>query len=171
MLVAIFTGMRRNEIASLTYGQIRCEDGFDFIDVTDAKTEAGVRRVPLHPRLGWLKDRAANADSVARIWPGFSSEGPGGQPGGDAGKLFTAHKSKRGFKGRIKAFHSFRKNFVGQLERAGVPQNEVAQIVGHEKKGLTFGVYGTHLTPQRAAEIVALIDYPGVNLPEPGENP
>ena len=171
MLVAMFTGMRRSEIASLTFGQIRCEDGVGFIDVTDAKTVAGVRRVPLHPKLSWLTNRAEKADDASRIWPEFSSEGPGNHPGGDLGKLFTAHKSKRGFKGGLKVFHSFRKNFVGQLERKGVPQNEVAQLVGHEKRGLTFGVYGTNLTPQRGAELVALIDYPGVNLPQPGDTP
>lgn len=167
MLVAMFTGMRLNEIASLTFGQIRTADGVAFIDVQDAKTIAGQRKVPLHPRLSWLVARAKGKPAEDRVWPRFTGEGPGKKPGGDAGKQFTAFKAAAGFKDRRRVFHSFRKNVVGQLERAGVPQNEVAQLVGHEKQGLTFGVYGANMPLSRLAEIVALIDYPGLSLPEP----
>ncbi len=167
MLVAMFTGMRLNEIASLTYGQVFEEAGVRVIEVTDAKTVAGERKVPLHPKLSWLKARAKGQPPEARVWPKFAPEGPGRKPGGDAGKEFSRFKAARGFTDRQKVFHSFRKNVVGQLEAAGIPQNEVAQLVGHEKQGLTFGVYGGRMTLQRLAEIVALIDYPGLNLPEP----
>ncbi len=44
MLVAMFTGMRLNEIVSLTNGQVQSIDGVPCIDVTDAKTTAGTRR-------------------------------------------------------------------------------------------------------------------------------
>lgn len=166
MLVALYTGMRLNEIAALTCDRIKEEDGVPFIDVDDAKTLAGIRKVPIHPRLSWLVARARGGEGAARMWPKFVPEGPGGKPGGDAGKLFTAHKQKLGFTDRAKVFHSFRKNVVGQLERARVPQNEVAQLVGHEKQGLTFGVYGQQMSLGRLAEIVALIKYPSANLPE-----
>lgn len=167
MLVGLFSGMRLNEIVSLTFGQITPHDGVVCIDVSDAKTTAGVRKVPLHPRLHWLAARAKGAAPDARIWPKFTGEGPGRKPGGDAGKEFSRFKAGLGHNDRRKVFHSFRKNVVGQLERAGVPQNEVAQLVGHEKQGLTFGTYGAHITMARLAEIVALIDYPGLSLPEP----
>ncbi len=166
MLVALYTGMRLNEIAALTCDRIKEEGGVRFIDVDDAKTPAGIRKVPLHPRLGWLFARARNSNGEGRVWPKFVPEGPGRKPGGDAGKLFSAHKQRLGFADRRKAFHSFRKNVVGQLERARVPQNEVAQLVGHEKQGLTFGVYGQQMSLERLAEIVALIEYPSADLPE-----
>lgn len=168
MIVALFTGMRLNEIASLTFGQFGEEGGVRYIDVTDAKTTAGIRKVPLHRSLGWLWHRADGADGNERVWPKFSPEGPGKKPGGDAGKDFSRFKRGRGFEDRTKVFHSFRKNFVGQLEEAGVPQNEVAEIVGHEKTGITFGVYGRKLSLHRMAEVVSLIDYPGVPIPIPG---
>ena len=166
MIVALFTGMRLNEIVSLTCGQIRSENGVTFIDITDAKTVAGERKVPLHPRLAWLAMRAEKGGASARLWPKFNPEGPGSKPGGDAGKEFSRFKRALGFTYRRKVFHSFRKNVVGQLERARVPQNEVAQLVGHEKQGLTFGVYGDVTMLQRLAEIVALIEYPGLSLPK-----
>lgn len=40
----------------------------------------------------------------------------------------------------------------------------MAQIVGHEKKGITFGVYGRGVSIKRKAEIVAMLVYP--SLPE-----
>ncbi len=167
ILVAMFTGMRLDEIASLTFDRVRQENGVPYIEVVDAKTPAGNRKVPLHARLAWLAKRAKSAQPDARVWPRFLPEGRGKKPGGDAGKLFTAHKQRLGFTDRRKAFHSLRKNVVGQLERARVPQNEVAQLVGHEKQGMTFGTYGVTMTLEWLAEIVALIDYPDVPLPQP----
>lgn len=165
MIVALFTGMRLDEIVSLTCGQIRKEEDVTFIDITAAKTDNGIRKVPLHPRLAWLAKRVQGKAAGARIWPKFTGEGPGNKPGGDAGKEFSRFKIALGYTSRTKAFHSFRKNVVGQLERARVPENEVAQLVGHAKQGFTFGTYGTQTLLQRRAEIVALIDYPGLVLP------
>ena len=38
-------------------------------------------------------------------------------------------------------FHSLRKTVVTILENAGVPENVVADIVGHEKTTMTYGLY------------------------------
>ncbi len=46
VLVALHSGMRLNEIASLTWGQIKQDEGVDYFDVVDAKSPAGVRQVP-----------------------------------------------------------------------------------------------------------------------------
>lgn len=164
MLVAMYTGMRLDEIASLTFGQLKTSSGVAFIQVEDAKTPAGTRKVPLHSKLGWLAARQEKAEAGARVWPGFNAEGPGKKPGADAGKEFSRLKLARGFTERTKVFHSFRKNVVGQLEALSVPQSEVAQLVGHEK-GFTFGKYGAGVSLKRLAEIVALIEYPEAVLP------
>lgn len=163
MLVAMFSGMRLDEIAGLTWGQVRKVEGVPVFDVRDAKTRAGERLVPVHPRLSWLLERERGA-ADDRLWPGFNPEGPGKKAGADAGREFTRHKQARGFTDRHKAFHSFRKNAVGQWEARGVPETEVAQIVGHEKKGITFGVYGGGVSLARKAEIVAMLEYPGLEL-------
>ncbi|MEO1921058.1 MAG: tyrosine-type recombinase/integrase [Sphingomonadaceae bacterium] len=167
MLVAMFTGMRLNEIASLTFGQIREEQAVPVIDITNAKTTAGERLVPIHPQLGWLLKRAEGQQPGDRVWPGFRAEGPGAKPGAHAGKEFSRFKRARGFKTREKAFHSFRKNVVGQLEAARVPENEVAMLVGHEKRGFTFRTYGNREHLHRLAENVRLIEYPDLELPQP----
>lgn len=166
MLVGMFTGMRINEIAALEWRDIREEAGVPVFDIREAKTLAGVRLVAIHPRLAWLLERD-RGEPTARIWPTFNPEGPGKKPGADASREFSRYKASRGFTDRRKSFHSFRKNVVGQLERLGVPESEVAQLVGHEKPGFTFRTYGTGAWVHRMAEIVAMIDYPGLALPTP----
>jgi integrase len=164
MLVGMFTGMRLNEIASLTGTQLLEEEGVTFIQVVDAKTPAGNRQVPLHSRLEWLKDRAKKA-GADRIWPTFNPEGPGKKAGADAGKEFSRLKIDRGFTDRRKAFHSFRKNVTRIMERARVRENEWAQVFGHEK-GFTYGRYNEEgLTLAQKGAIIAHIAYPGLELP------
>lgn len=164
MLIALYSGMRLDEIASLTVGDIH-KEAVPFMRVHDAKTRAGNRDVPIHPSLLWLIEKA-QGDGSARLWPNFKGTGPGNKPGADAGKEFSRHKARKGYRERVKAFHSFRKNFVGQLERHRVPEQEVAQIVGHEKSGFTFGTYGGEAELKRKAEVVALISYPDLPVPE-----
>ncbi|MCD2324145.1 hypothetical protein LQ953_08990 [Sphingomonas sp. IC-56] len=161
MLVALFSGMRLDEIAGLTWRQLREVEGIPVFDIRDAKTPAGERLVPVHPFLFWLLTRERGGGDT-RIWPGFNPEGPGKKAGADAGREFTRFKQALGFTERAKAFHSFRKNAVAQWEAASVPETEVAQIVGHEKKGITFGVYGRGVSIKRKAEIVALLAYPNL---------
>jgi integrase len=163
MLLGMFSGMRLDEAASLRWGQLREADGIPYVQVESAKTRAGERQVPLHPALRWLWERPRGA-AEARIWETFNPEGPGKKAGADAGREFSRFKAQRGFTDRQKTFHSFRKNVVGQLEVLGVPESEVAQIVGHEK-AFTFGRYGQGVPLSRKAEIIRMIAYPGVDCP------
>lgn len=170
MIVGLFTGMRLDEIASLTWGRLRereCRAGkIAYFDVADAKTPAGVREVPLHRELSWLRDRPHGAPGD-RIWPLFNSEGVGKKPGADASREFSTFKKKRGFNSRVKCFHSFRKNVTRIAERARVPENEWAQVFGHER-GFTYAVYNPDgIDLSRKAEIISLISYPGLDIPHP----
>ena len=167
MLVALYTGMRLDEIASLRREQIREQDGIHFVQVEDAKTPAGNRQVPIHPAIGWLIERAKRAPAGGRLWPLFNPEGPGKKPGADAGREFSRFKAAKGFTDRRKVFHSFRKNVTRQMERGGVPENEWAQVFGHEK-GFTYGRYNPDgIALERKAEIIGIIEYPGIRLPHP----
>lgn len=167
ILVGMFTGMRLDEIASLTWGQVRMvnEGGTNihYFQVEDAKTPAGNRKVPLHHELRWLLGRDRGSDSE-RLWPTFNEEGRGRKPGADAGREFSRFKAGRGFTDRTKAFHSFRKNVTRMMERAGVPENDWAQIFGHER-GFTYRVYNPDgISMARRAEIIGLIGYDDLSI-------
>ena len=68
------------------------------------------------------------------------------------GKRFGKLKASLGF-GQQHVFHSMRKTVVTILENAGVPENVVADIVGHEKTTMTYGLYsgGVSLAVKREA--------------------
>ena len=59
---------------------------------------------------------------------------------------------ERGF-GDQHTFHSIRKAVVTILENAGVAENIVADLVGHAKRTITFGLYsgGVGIDVKRAA--------------------
>lgn len=157
ILVGLFTGMRLDEIASMTWDQVRSEDGIYYFDVIDPKTPAGLRHVPMHSRLAWLLEQFGKPGD--RIWPRFNKEGPSKKAGSDASKLFSDYKLKLGFKSRQKTFHSFRKNVTRIMERAGVAESAWAQVLGHER-GFTYGTYNPHgLTLAQKAQIIELIKY------------
>ncbi len=65
---------------------------------------------------------------------------------------FRRLKNSLGFDKRY-VFHSIRKTVVTILENAGVAEGVVADIVGHKKPTLTFGLYsgGATLDTKRAA--------------------
>jgi integrase len=170
ILVGMFTGMRLDEIASLTWSQVRqSSDGgtiVHYFQVEDAKTPAGNRKVPVHADLAWLLSRPRGALSD-RLWPTFNEEGRGKKAGNDAGREFSRFKTDRGFVDRTKTFHSFRKNVTRMMERSGVPENDWAQIFGHER-GFTYKVYNPDgIDMRQRADIIARISYPGIEVPHP----
>ncbi len=63
----------------------------------------------------------------------------------------------------ITGYRSFRRSAVACLENARVPQSEAAQVVGHERAGITFGTYnpeGMNLNALR--DVVEKISYKGL---------
>ena len=56
------------------------------------------------------------------------------------GKRFGHLKQKLGF-GREHVFHCFRNTVATQLENARIPEGVAADIVGHDKKTITYGLY------------------------------
>jgi integrase len=75
------------------------------------------------------------------------------------GKRFERIKKVLGFSSK-QVFHSIRKCVVTQLEQGGVPESVVADLVGHEKQTMTYGLYsgGSSLTSIR--EAVEKLKYP-----------
>lgn len=157
-LVALYSGMRIAEITSLTWGDVKVENGVHYFDITASKTEAGVRKVPVHSKLSWLLGRRGKDPEALVFAPTIKSS------------HFTAHRRACGVEdetGRYrKAFHSFRKCVVRCL--AGEPEDAIAQIVGHERPGFTSRVYNPQgLTMRQRQAVVEKITYPGLVVAPP----
>ncbi|WP_371133888.1 DUF6538 domain-containing protein [Phenylobacterium sp.] len=138
MRLAILSGMRQDEIASL---RVRSVDLL-FFTIEDAKTAAGVRKVPVHPLLKPLVERrlAGKAPDDFLIEELKAPPSRESRRGAKAGERFTAYQRDIGVYDRLEGrrqanadFHSFRRWFITKLEQAGVAPQIIAAIVGHEE--------------------------------------
>lgn len=77
------------------------------------------------------------------------------------GKRFGRAKKKLGF-GPGKVFHSIRNTVTTQLEVAGVPDNITTDILGHEKKTITYGIYSGGTSIEQKFNAIKLIVYEGI---------
>jgi integrase len=133
--MAMYTGARREELCSLKVEHVK-EDRFEIVD---AKTKAGVRTVPTHRHLSKTIERLVKDSEDGYVLSGLKPNANGDR--GDAiGKRFSRLKRSLGFSD-LHTFHSWRGTVITMLERAGVPESTVQDIVGHQRSTLTGRTY------------------------------
>lgn len=160
--IAAYSGLRLNEICSLMVEDVHQEDGVWFFQVHNSKTEAGDRRVPVHPvllDLGLIayRDRLG----AGSLWPALKPGGPDGKLSWYASKRFTTFRRGLDLDRPRLSFHSLRKNVGTALERAGVPESEAVQVLGHEKLSMSYSVYSLGLDLRGLQRVVQKISYQG----------
>ena len=151
--IAQWTGMRLAEIAQLSGKSIVTVDGVECIRVKDdAKSKAGSRR--LIPIAKKLADRVSLKELPAPPPPFLNKRTKKLVPyaGVDVGKKFGRLKTKLGY-GPLHVFHSIRKTCTTHFEQAEVPEGITADIVGHKKQTMTYGLYsgGTSVEQRKQA--------------------
>lgn len=178
-LIALFTGMRLNEICQLDTADIGKVDGVDVIHVREEsetarvgennkrlKTEAANRIIPIHPELKRLglfalveKRRKRNE---RKLFPDLRIGGD--QYYSDAfQKWFSRFLGKIGVKDRRISFHSFRHTFRDATRRARLEIDEVNALAGWSA-GTMADRYGQGNPLKRLARSVAKLHYPGLFL-------
>ncbi|MFZ0692703.1 MAG: tyrosine-type recombinase/integrase, partial [Alphaproteobacteria bacterium] len=154
--VAAYTGARREEIAALKIENVNLASG--VISIVDAKSEAGVREVPLHSALTATMRRLVNGSTDGYVLPGLTADSNGDR-GSNIGKHFGRLKARLGF-GPNHVFHSLRKTVATLLENASVLENVTADILGHEKPRITYGLYSEGASLAVKREAIERISYP-----------
>jgi integrase len=160
--------MRLNEITGLDVEDVKQSGGVLYFDLTEAKSEAGVRFVPVHSALlaVGFREYLANVKS-GPLWPGLKPGGLDGKRGVYASKRFTVRRrmlklediDKTTDRDRLE-FHSLRRSAITALTRARVPEADIAEIVGHEHPHITLGHYADRHLLARLQAIVEAITYP-----------
>ncbi len=170
-LMALFTGMRINEIAQLRLADLRQEDEVWVFDVNsgegEGKTEAGKRRVPIHPflieALGLLdyagrtmKDRPDGQQLFPELRPNVKED-----MGHTVGQWFTRYRRGLGIGGQAgeksaQVFHSFRHTVITHLYEAKVRYRWLQEVVGHEQ-GLAPIVPEAGITPAYVHPTIATL--------------
>ena len=75
------------------------------------------------------------------------------------GKRFGRLKSRLGFGGDL-VFHSIRKTVATELENAGVAEAIAADILGHDKNTMTYGLYSGGNRLGVKLEAIEKVDHP-----------
>ena len=166
-LIGAYSALRLNEICELDVEDVKQNAHILFFDLTGAKTEAGVRVVPVHSHIlaAGFRDYLAKVKTGA-LWPGLKPGGPDDKKSWYVSKAFTTYR--RGFDlqdidkvtGRDRIdFHSLRRSAITALKNAGVREHDAAEVVGHDHPQVTFGVYPDRHKLARLQEIVEAIRY------------
>lgn len=151
-----YTGARIDELGSLKVSDVTKRGS---LMITDSKTKAGIREIPLHPELLALVERLKKDATTDYLLP-IKADNQYDHRGDVLGKRFGRLKKSLGFTAGAQVFHSIRKTLITLMENAGVPEGVAADIVGHEKQTMTYGLYsmGSELEIKRKA--LALVQYP-----------
>jgi integrase len=151
-----YTGARIDELGSLKVADATSRGS---LMITDSKTKAGIREIPLHPELVALVARL-KAESQDGYLLATHADNQYDHRGDVLGKRFGRLKKSMGFTAGAQVFHSIRKTLITLMENAGVSEGVAADIVGHEKQTMTYGLYsmGSELEIKRAA--LVKVKYP-----------
>lgn len=157
IMLGSYTGCRIEEIAQLRKDSIVTVEGVKTFKITDSKTVAGIREIPIHPSLGKLVDRLTIKSTDGFLLPS-SAGNKYGVRSDPLSKAFGRLKTAQGFD-RRHVFHSVRSMVVTLLLRAEVPGPTVANIVGHETGLVTFDVYDEGASPKQKQAALAKLSF------------
>lgn len=159
LLICLLTGMRAGEAVGLVRDDLVWKGNLGWFawirpnEVRSLKTDAAERFVPLH---SGLNDLLARLPATGRLFPGLDVS--------KVTKRFSATKARLGIDRPGLVFHSTRKWFVTQCERAGVPEHFTASLVGHQsarsENRMTYGIYSAGISDEQKREIVEKVGLP-----------
>jgi integrase len=149
MEVGALTGARLNAIINMRVVTGRDGQG-DTIILPPQKKERGPRTIPLHSH---LRERLAGFQG----WQWTNS--------GAASALFVLYRRKvlgpdpAGRRRAVANFHSFRRWFISQAERAGTDERIISDVVGHARRSMT-GRYSAGASMEQMRVCVEAVKLP-----------
>jgi integrase len=166
--IGALSGMREEEVFQLRIADV-AQGG--YFDVTKAKTQAGVRQVPIHPDLRPIIARlAAGREGKEFLIADAEATGWDGARGMAFSKRFATFRRKLGVddmlgqggtrrRSRVN-FHSFRRWFSTKCEQAGIPEHLTARVLGHEIASISYGVYSGGASVEQLRGVVEAVKLP-----------
>ncbi|CAH1044714.1 tyrosine-type recombinase/integrase [Halomonas sp. TD01] len=151
--IAGLTGCRIEEVCRLKKSHIVAENGIQSLYVEEGKTDASIRKIPIHSSLKPLVEQLVkNADS-----DGYLIHTSGGNKYGirsdSISKAFGRIKRELGYDARY-VFHSIRKTVITALQHNDVKPLVIASIVGHETGTVTFDIYSEGASAKQKLEAI-----------------
>lgn len=158
-LLALFTGMRSNEIGQLTVNSLERHHDRWFLRVTEApdpddpdldardlKNAPSERLIPLHGKLAAVgfPDYVADikAEGRVRLFPAWEPDSKGFYSGTMSKWFNRTLLGGLEMKSPTLSFHSFRHTFKDALKRAGIGDEDRKILMGHAANSVSEG-YGS----------------------------
>ena len=174
-LIALWNGMRSNEICQLDAADIKLEEnvwGFDVTHISatgeddkSVKTGSSIRFVPIHPRLidFGLLDFVRQQPKAGKLF-GDITRGADGYYSTNFSKKVNRHLKAIGVHGPRHKFHSFRHNFKDAM-RKGRVDPDIARALGGWTRSNTdaFDIYGSGFDIDELRNELMRVDYPQVD--------
>lgn len=155
--LGMWTGARLEELCALKIASVHA----GYFEVEDAKTAAGWRRVPIHPKLAPTLACLIEASKKAKdeyVMAGLTPNKYMDRSNA-IGKRFGRLKSDAKF-GSQYVFHSIRHTVATMFKSLRVEEAIAADILGHEHDRITYGRYGDATYWKTLVDVVGLLDYP-----------
>lgn len=160
-LIALYTGMRREEVARLRTSDFDEIQGIWLVRIRATegrrlKSEAANRDIPIHSRLIelGLREYVEKRGKRLPLFPELRPTGASKEFGEQVGKWFRYYRKSLDVYYPQTDFHSFRHTFVQTLRDAGVSVDLIAPIVGHEDERVTSFVYGKNISLEQKRQVV-----------------
>lgn len=166
-LIAVFSGMREEEICQLQVDDIREEMGILFIDINSRpprklKNATAVRKVPIHSeliRIGFLAYvEGQRSKAMSRVFPELKPGGADGRLGHGFAKWFSRYRQEVHMFHPGLDFHSFRHTATTLMHQAGIEHAVLDHLTGHATPGETSRYTKGSNLPQlaRAVELIRI---------------
>lgn len=163
-LIGMYSGMRLNEICSLKIDNIKTVEGVLCFEVLEGKTKSAKRLVPVHSALNTLVESLLQTPSNNFLFYRASiiDRADGKRSTWHTQRFTRAKRKALGERGSDrKVFHSLRHEFAQQLDRAQVPEDRIALLMGHERgKTESFKTYSKSGSSTELASYVENITFP-----------
>lgn len=167
--IGAYSGMRINEICTLRESSIKTIAGILCFEITEGKTKSAARIVPVHSKIiPLVKSLLKTTHSGFLFYHASITDRADGKRSTWHTQQFTRAKRKALGEpaAERKVFHSLRHAFVQQLDRAQVPEDRIALLVGHERGSTeSFKTYSKNAaSPIEIGKYVELIQHEGINI-------
>lgn len=151
LVLGLVSGCRISEITSLTKKQITIEKEFFTLKITESKTLAGIREIPIPIEvmtMGFQDFLNSKTDAVFKYMP---RNGKGS--GNAVGKMFHRHLEIEKITDGKLVFHSIRKFANDYFLKAGVDFEPRCQFFGHEIDNVNVNFYTQKYTSAQLFEL------------------
>ena len=169
--IALYTGMRLNEICQLHLSDIKKVNDIFVFDINDdkekkLKTKASKRYTPIHSQLisMGLLDRVEKLKQQGkeRLFEELNYSEEDENYISAASKWFARIREKCGWVGLSPRldFHSFRHNVITDLQEKEIPEYRAAAIAGQKVgKGVTYQRYGKGFSGETLKSDIEMLEF------------